>query len=142
MLYVHARLYHPAAVRLQNAGRHALGHFGGRIADIDLSAGDIVLTAIERETPGDSGDAMLGGGIRHMIWARRVSGNRTVVDDAAAARFLVLHELERRLGAEEDAGEVHVHDGGPLLETQFLDGDAGRVQARVVEENIQAAELL
>ena len=47
--------------------------------------------------------------------------DRAVVDDAAAARGLGLHDPERLLRAEERAGEVDVDDGLPLLEGQILD---------------------
>ncbi len=34
-------------VRLHDALDHSLGHFGGRVADVDLAAGNVVLAAIQ-----------------------------------------------------------------------------------------------
>ena len=51
--------------------------------------------------------------------------DRAVVDDAAAARVLVLHDPERFLRAEERAGQVHVDDGLPLLEGQIFQRHGG-----------------
>ena len=42
-LHVHARLHHHLAIGLQHAFGHPLGHFGGGVADVDLTAGDVVL---------------------------------------------------------------------------------------------------
>ena len=57
-----------------------------------------------------------------------VRRERAVVDDAAAVWPLRLHEAERVLGAQEDAGEVHVHDGAPLLDRQGVDGETGALR--------------
>ena len=54
-----------------------------------------------------------------------MSRDRAVVDDAAAARILLLHHAERRLRAQERAREVDVDDRRPLLVRQILDGNPG-----------------
>jgi hypothetical protein len=57
-----------------------------------------------------------------------------------AARLLALHDLDRLLRAYEGAGEVGIHHRLPLLEGQFLHGHRWRADARVVEEQVEAAE--
>src|SRR2546423_892478 len=64
MANVYARLRHDSAVSLWNSGLHALAHFGGGIAYIDLSAGDVVFAAVQRDRFGESGDRVFGGRIR------------------------------------------------------------------------------
>ena len=130
------------AVRLRHALRHPLGHLGERVADVDLAAGDVVLAAVERGRLGEAGDRVLGGGVGRGVRPRRVRGDRAVVDDAPAARRLVLHQPEGFLRAQERAGQVDVDDALPLLERQVLERDAGRVLAGVVEEHVEPAELL
>ena len=44
---VHSRLCRRGAVGLQDSRRHALGHLRGGIADVDLSAGNVVAPAIQ-----------------------------------------------------------------------------------------------
>ena len=108
VLHVHQRFDRDLAVRLQHALRHPLGHFGERVADVDLAAGDVVLAAVERGGLGEAGDRVFGGGLGRGIRPRRVRRDRAVVDDAAAARRLRLHQLERFLRAEKHAGQVGV----------------------------------
>jgi hypothetical protein len=69
-----------------------------------------------------------------------VRGERAVVDDAAAAGPLRLHQAERLLRAQERPRQVHVDDGPPLLDRQFLERHAARRGARVVEEHVEAPE--
>src|SRR5262249_8875529 len=104
------------SVRLQDAGVHSFGHFGGSVSDVDLTACDVVLTAVQREALGKTGNGMLGGGGGDMIRARGHRGDGSVVDDASAARALVFHQLECGLRAKERSGEVDVDDGGPGFE--------------------------
>ena len=73
---------------------------------------------------------------------RPVGADRAVVDDAAAARFLRLHHAHRLLGAQEGAGEIDTHDRLPLREGQILDRHGGRAHAGIVEQHVQAAELV
>ena len=84
---------------------------------------------------------VLGRGVGPGVRARRVRGDRAVVDDAPAARILRLHDPDGLLRAEEQAGQVDVDDVLPLLEGHVLDRDAGRVDAGVVEQEVAAAEL-
>src|SRR5205807_504020 len=88
-LHVHCRLDHGRAVGLRNALGHPLGHRGGGVADIDLAARDVVLSAVERRRLGEAGDRVLGRGVRSRIGPRRVRRQRAVVDDppASAATF-------------------------------------------------------
>ena len=55
---------------------------------------------------GQAGDRVLGRGVGDRERPRRVRGDRAVVDDAAAARVLRLHDLDGFLGAQEHAGEI------------------------------------
>ena len=85
---------------------------------------------------------MLGRGVGRRVRARRMRRDRAVVDDASAARVLVLHHPERLLHAEEHAGQVDVHDVPPLLDGQVLEWYARGADAGVVEQQVQAAEGL
>ena len=77
------------------------------------------------------------------VRAGRVRRDRAVVDDPPALRILRLHHPERRLRAQERTGEVGVHDLPPGGVREFLHRDAaGPERARVVEEQIEAAEPL
>src|SRR5204862_51836 len=73
---------------------------------------------------------------------RRVRGARALVDDAAAARRLVLHTLDRFLRSDEGAGQVGVHDRLPLLEGQVFHRDRRRADAGVIEEEVEPSERL
>src|SRR5947207_9400628 len=48
MLQVEARLHGNRVVRLNDARGHAFGHLRCGVADVDLAACDVVLTAVER----------------------------------------------------------------------------------------------
>ena len=113
---------------------------GRGVADVDLAAGDVVFAAVERRRLGQAGDRVLGGRVGRRVRPRRVRRDRAVVDDPAAARVLRLHDPERLLRAEEDAGQVDVDDALPLLEGQVLQRDRRRADAGIVEQEIEAAE--
>src|SRR5439155_785874 len=85
-LHVHARLDAHLAIRLHHAFRHALGHLGGRVADVDLAAGDVERASVERDGLGDAAHGVLGRGVGNGHRARRMRGDGAVVDDAPAAR--------------------------------------------------------
>jgi hypothetical protein len=65
--------------------------------------------------------------------------DRAVVDDAAAARGLVLHDPERVLGAQERRGEIGVHHGLPLRQAEILEIDRRRAHAGIVEQHVEPA---
>jgi hypothetical protein len=44
---IHSGLDHGGSIRLSNTAGHALAHFGNRISDVELTARDIVLSAIK-----------------------------------------------------------------------------------------------
>ena len=69
-----------------------------------------------------------------------VRRERAIVDDAAAARLLRLHQAEGVLGAQEDAGQVHVHDRAPLLDAEGVDRKPRRRHPGIVEEHVEPAE--
>ncbi len=83
---------------------------------------------------------MLGGGIGSGVWARCVSGDRAVVNDAAPTGRLGLHQHHRLLRAKEHTREVNIDDGLPLLEGQLFDLPGGRADPGVVEQDIEPAE--
>src|SRR4029079_16290160 len=67
---------------------------------------------------------------------------RAVVDDAAAARVLVLHQAERGARAQEGAGQVDVDDLAPFLDGELVDRYRPRARPRVVEQDVEPAELI
>ena len=113
------------AVGLRHARGHPLGHLGGGVADVDLAAGDVVLAAVERGRAGEAGDRVLGRGVGGRVGPRHMGRDRAVVDDPAALRVLALHQAEGVLGAQEDAGQVDVDHGLPLLVGQVLERHGG-----------------
>jgi hypothetical protein len=103
---VHRGLGGNGAIRLQNALGHGRGHFRGRVADVDLSAGDVVRSPFERYGLGEAGDRMFRRAVCDGVWPWDVCRKRPVVDDPTAPRPLILHRAERTLCAQEGAGEV------------------------------------
>ena len=103
-------------VGLQNARFHDGRHFGRGVADIDLAAGNVKFSAVERERFCQSGYGMFGRSIGGGIGTRRVGGDRAVIDDPAAAGSLAFHDAKSLLRAEESARQVGVDDFAPLLE--------------------------
>ena len=63
MLDIHDWLGNAFAIGLGYSFRHGLGHGGRGITDVDLAAGDIIVTAIERDRFGQTGYRVLGRGI-------------------------------------------------------------------------------
>src|SRR5262249_14812963 len=94
VLQIHPRLDSHRSVRLRNTVRHTLGHFSCRVADIDLTACDIVLPAVERYTFRQSCDRMLCCCVWCRVWPRHMRGNRTVIDDSPSTRLLRFHDLD------------------------------------------------
>ncbi len=82
---------------------------------------------------------MFGGGVGRGERPRRMRRDRAIVDDAAAARRLVLHDPERVLGAQKRSGQVGVHHGLPLLEAEILKIHRRCAHAGIVEEHIEPA---
>ena len=140
LLHIHHRFDGNLTVRLFDADRHALGDLRQRVADVDLSTGDVVLATVERNAFGQAGHRVLGAGVGHGVGARRMGRDRAVVDDAAASRVLVLHDPKCGLRTQEHAGEVDVDHGLPFLQAQVLKRDPRRVDTGVVEQQVDAAE--
>ena len=65
--------------------------------------------------------------------------DRAIVDDAAAARDLRLHQPDRLLGAEKSAGQVDPHDPCHSSKDNSSIG-TGRARAGIVEQKVQPAE--
>jgi Sulfate permease family len=137
--HVHARLGPDAAVGLEGAGGHALGHLGGGVADVDLPAGDVVGPPVQRGRPGQAGDGVLGGGVGGRARPGDVGRDGAVVDDAAAAGPLVAHDPERLAGAQERPGEVDRDHRAPLAERHGVQLAGWGPGAGVVEQQVDAA---
>jgi len=71
-----------------------------------------------------------------------VRGDGSVIDDAPAARVLVLHHLEGFLHAQEHAREVDVDHVLPFVQAELLERGARGIDAGVIEYAIDAAPLL
>ena len=91
---------------------------------------------------GHAGDGVLRRRVRDREGSRHLSGDRAVVHDAAALRVLGAHDPERGTGAEERAGHVEVDDLAPLVDVDLVDLDRAAAAARVVEQQVEAAEPL
>jgi len=90
----------------------------------------------ERREPGQR---VLGRDIGRRVAPRHMRRHRAVVDDAAAARVLLLHHAEGMLGAQKGAGQVGLHDAHPLLVGQLLETDAAGADPGIVEQEVDAA---
>ena len=84
---------------------------------------------------------MFRGRVGHMIGPRRSRCDRAVIDDAAAPGILIFHHAECRLRAQEDARQVDIDNRTPLLERQILNRNPRRVQAGIVEQDVEPSEL-
>ena len=72
---VHSWFRHGRAVSLQDTRLHALCHLCRRVADVDLSARDVVCSTIQRCGFRQAGDGMLCGCVRSGQWSRCHCGN-------------------------------------------------------------------
>ena len=82
---------------------------------------------------------MLGGGVGDGERTRRVRRDRTVVDDAPAARILRLHHADGGLRAQEHASQVGVDHLAPDSDGQLLDRHRRRAAPGIVEQHVQPA---
>ena len=114
-----------------------LGHFGRRVADVDLPAGDAEAAAVEREELGQAGQRVLGGGVGDAVRPRGVRRDRAVVDDPPAARVLGLHHPHRVLGAQEGPGEVGVDHPLPVGQVDLVRLRRRAEHARVVHQQVE-----
>src|SRR6266542_4265464 len=99
MIRINRRLDRYGTVSLKGASFHASSHFGRGVADVDLPAGDVILSAIEGDGFCEAGDSMFGCGVGGRIGSWNMGRNRAVVNDASATRALAFHDLERLLRA-------------------------------------------
>ena len=66
MIQIDGRLLKDRTICLGCTGtilQYGFGQIGGSVADVDLTAGDIVLASIQGHRFGKTGDGMFGGGI-------------------------------------------------------------------------------
>src|SRR5712691_226229 len=110
VLYAHSWLNFDRSIRLQDACGNLPRHLGGGIADVDLSARDVVLTTVKRCRLGQTGDCMLGRCVRRGVRPRGVGRYGAVIDDPATARMLALHEFDCFPRAKKGASEIDVDD--------------------------------
>ena len=130
---IHDRLGRNGSVSLGHAAGHSRCKVGPRVADVNLTAGDIVPSSVQGSRLGKTRYAVLGRRIRRRVWPRALSRNGAVIDDTPAARILALHNPDRLLSAQEDTGQVGVHNSFPLLEGEFFDGHIRRANSRIVK---------
>ena len=124
-------------VRLRDARLHAPAHGGVRIADVDLPAGDVVGASVERGRLREARHGVLGRRVGDRERPRGMGRDRAVVDDAAAARRLVLHDPEGVLRADEERREVRGDDLPEGLRRQLLDRHARSAAPGIVEEQVE-----
>ena len=125
-----------------HSGRHALRHLGRGVADVDLSAGDAVAAAIQRNALRQAGNGVLRRGVGRRMRARHVRGDRAIVDDAPAHRFLRLHQFDCLLRAQKRTREVDPYHLHPLLVAEFFHRNGRSVGAGVVEQHVEPPESL
>ena len=142
VLGIHGGFGRSRAVCLQNAFAHIGRHFGGRVANIDLTAGDVVLPTVERCRFREAGNGVLRCRVGGGIGPRAVRPSRTVVDDAPALRVLILHDLECLLRAEKRTGNVGINHGPPVPKLQVLQQHTLAAKAGVIEQQVEATERL
>lgn len=101
VLGVETRFGGGGAVCLEHTIIHVGGHVGGGVANINLTASDMRGAVIERDGFGETGDGVFSRVVGRGVGAWGVSGNGTVVDDAAPGGRLGFHEPHGSLGAKE-----------------------------------------
>src|SRR5262249_49442903 len=142
VLDVDGRLDHDRSMRLGDAILHADGHRRVRVADVDLAAGNVGFPAVQRGRPCQPGDRVPGRRVGRGFRPGNVCRQGAVVDDAAAARRLRLHEPERLANAQERTGQIDVNNLSPLLDRQIFKRDGRGADACVVEQEVEPAEGL
>jgi hypothetical protein len=70
-----------------------------------------------------------------------MGGNRPIVDDAAAARLLLLHDPEGVLRTKKRARHAGIQDRTPLLIPEVFEGECGRTDTRIIEQHIQPSNF-
>jgi hypothetical protein len=63
----------------------------------------------------------------------------SVDDDPSSLRGLLLHDAKGVLCAEEGCGEVDVNNGLKVGKRDVFEGDAGKVTAGIVKDEVEAA---
>lgn len=80
VLNIHSWFSLDRPVCLKNAARHSVGQLCSGIADVDLTASNVVLAAVKRSRLGKPSYRVLGGRIGSRVRPRSVGRNGTVVD--------------------------------------------------------------
>ena len=142
VLGIHGGLDRSRAVCLQHALAHVGRHFGGRVADINLAAGNVVLPAVERCRFREAGNGVLGCRVGGGIGPRAVRSGRPVVDDTPALRVLILHDLEGLLCAKKRTGNIGIDHGPPVLILLLLQQHTLAAKAGIIEQQVEPTERL
>src|SRR5438132_1358021 len=99
MIGIYGWLGSKRAIGLQHTVFHAGCHVACRVPDVNLPAVNIKGPTIQRGRFSEAGDGMFGRRIRGGMGSGGMCRNRAVVDDASAARLLLLHEPDGVLRA-------------------------------------------
>lgn len=142
MLHVDGRLDGDTAIGLLHAFLHFPGHGRGGVANVDLTACNVILTSVQSRRLGQPGNGVLGGGVGGGVGAWCLCGYRAIVDDATSAWILLLHDAEGLARAQERPGEVGIHHLLPCIQTEVLQQDRGRTDAGVVEKEVKPTQDL
>src|SRR4029077_4469388 len=108
--------------------------------DVDLSARNVVLPSFKCGRFGKTRYSVLRGRVadHRRPWRRGRKGS--VIDDAAAARLLALHQSKSRPSAQEGAGEIGVNGRSPVVNLQIFECGRSRRNTGVVKEEIEPAK--
>src|SRR5690606_2131618 len=87
-------------------------------------------------------DRVLACGVIGGMQSWDMRGERTVIDNAPAARGLRAHLPERGLSTKQCPSHIDVHQLLPAVDGQCLHRDPFHAKARVIEEQVKAPEGL
>src|SRR4029450_9471036 len=130
------------AICLGSSGSCSAAHLSRRVANIDLSAGNVERPPPESGCFGEAGDGMFRSGIGYRTRPGSMGGNRSIVDDAATLGPLMTHHSECLAGAEKNAGEIDGDHVVPDLEFEGIDIDWRCSGPGVVEQEVNSAVTL
>lgn len=117
-------------------------HLGLSVADIDLRAGDIEVSAIQGCRFGETGRSVFRSCIRDRHRSRCVSRYAAVIDYPATLGRLAFEYFESLSSEYEGAGKIHIDDLSEVLDGELVHRHGRRTDASVVEHGIDATKLL
>src|SRR5690606_18559670 len=122
----------------KHVGTNGANHVGADVTRRDGVDGNPLVGDFLGQRHAETVYAGLGGGIVGLAELPLMAIDRTDVDDAAPLAFE--HVFEHLLGDVEQAVQVGVDDGTPVVERHFAEQTVAG-DARVVHEHIDGAEL-